>query len=118
MAITDGMWIIELGQGGAVGLAAIWLLLGLPAALFLRSVPRTRWASAGIAPAVALAMVSVVGLVDDVFNAMMTPVFLLSAGALASLTVALAGARDRAVAHRRGDALLTCPPEPLRGQGA
>jgi hypothetical protein len=95
LAITDSLWIITLGENGLVGLVALGLMLGLPALLLLRAAPARRWAEPGVAAAAALAMVGIIGELDDLLNTMATPVAFAIAGALVSVW----WARRAALAH-------------------
>lgn len=91
-SITDSRWIGTLGENGLVGLAALGLVLGLPALALLRAAPARRWADEGVAPAAALAVVGLMGLLDDLLNTMTTPLAFAIAGALAALWGATATA--------------------------
>ena len=81
--VTDGLWIIALGDRGVVGLVALGLSLLLPVARFaVRSDP-ARWHSPALAPAAGCAVVLLLWTVDCLPNAMLNPVYLLMAGGLA-----------------------------------
>lgn len=79
---TDGFWIIALGQRGIVGLAALTAIILLPATLVFRRLPISSWLEPSFAPAVAMALCLVLFMIDSLFNAMMNPVYVLTAGAL------------------------------------
>jgi hypothetical protein len=82
ISITDSMWIIALGTTGLVGLGAIWLLLALPPlALLWRIAPRV-WGSPQFAATAAMAAVTLLWLIDNIFNSMLTPFFPAMAGSL------------------------------------
>lgn len=83
--LSDGYWIIVLGQNGLIGLGSMILFFTLPGLLFLH-----RWRSAAVwhpwlAPGMALLLITAMFLADCLFNAMLTPIFGLTAGALATL---------------------------------
>jgi hypothetical protein len=95
VAITDGMWIVNLGVNGITGLVALGLLLALPALQLLRRFPARYWSDPRLAPAGALVVAVLVWAVDDLFNAMMTPVFPVIAGAVTSFCLFVRRARAR-----------------------
>jgi hypothetical protein len=94
---TDGLWIIALGNGGAVALAALLAMFALPPLLFRFRVPGSAWLHPRAAPASVLAVVLLLYLCDSLMNAMPNPVTTLAAGAL---TGALAAAARPAPAPR------------------
>jgi hypothetical protein len=108
LSITDGMWIIALGVTGLVGLIAMWLSLAVPSLVFLRRFAARRWSSPGVAPAAALCVVILLWMIDDLLNAMMTPIYPMIAGALAALALA-AGTRRRPRLVREAPAPLPAP---------
>ena len=102
MAVTDGQWIITFGQRGLIGLVALTMIILLPPVLVFRRFPARRWNVAALAPAVALSVILVLYMIDNLFNAMVNPVFVLVAGGLAGLvqlrqsaSVAAAASRSR-----------------------
>lgn len=86
ISITDGQWIIALGKHGLVGLISLTTAILLPAWLTLKRYPVRYWAHPRAAPAAAMAVLLVLFMVDNLLNAMMNPVYMLVAGALASQT--------------------------------
>jgi hypothetical protein len=87
MAIPDGLWIILVGKYGLIGLMsfAAAMLIG-PARLYLRSKSR-HWNHPAMAGAVAIAMMLVVHMCDNLLNAMINPIFVLGAGGLAGVVM-------------------------------
>jgi hypothetical protein len=83
--ITDGRWVIALGENGLVGLVAFTVALALPLLLLLR-LPLGAWRAPAVAPAAALAIVLGLNLVDCMFNAPINPVLLLATGGLTGLS--------------------------------
>lgn len=92
-AIVDSMWIIVFGVAGLVGLIALGALLLVPPLVFLRTFPPWYWPDPRLAPAAAMAMALLVWAIDDLLNAMMTPVFPAVAGALVALVLLARRAR-------------------------
>jgi O-antigen ligase len=88
--ITDGLWIIALGNTGLVGLCASTLSLLLPAIVFLRRVPMRQITDPLIAPAICATVLLILYTIDNLFNAMLNPIYLVAAGGL----VSVAGVRN------------------------
>lgn len=113
VSITDGLWVIALGTTGLVGLVALWAFLVLPPLLLFSRFPVRHWAHPGLSGAVALATILLLWVVDDLLNAMVTPVFPVLSGGLASLAL---GARRRQ--PRRGPVARGLPaPRSTRAMG-
>lgn len=89
VSVTDGLWIIALGNNGIVGLASLTLAMLMPAGLVLRRYPVRGWRGPAIAPTVVLAVVVVLYCIDCIPNGMVNPIFMLVAGGLASCGVSL-----------------------------
>ncbi len=92
IAVTDGLWIIALGQRGRVGLAAITAVTLLPGLLILRCPPRL-WSHPTYAGAAALGVLMLLYSIDNLMNAMVNPIFMLGAGGLVSVFAVRAGLR-------------------------
>lgn len=84
--VTDGLWVIALGDRGLVGLLALGAALLLPVLRFAALHPAEAWSARAVAPAAALAVVLALWSIDSLMNAMVLPVYLLIAGALAGLS--------------------------------
>jgi hypothetical protein len=96
ISVTDGLWIIALGNTGLVGLTASTAVLLLPVMVFLRRYPVRIWLHPAVAPAGALAVLLVLYCIDNLFNAMVNPIYSVAAGGLVGLLAAgRAGARAR-----------------------
>lgn len=93
--ITDSLWIIVVGVAGIVGLGSLGLMLAAPPLALLRAGPAARWAGAPLAPAAALAVVLLLWTIDQLVNAMLTPVYPAIAGALVSYAGTVRAARAR-----------------------
>jgi hypothetical protein len=83
--VVDGMWINVLGLYGFVGLISSTLVLLLPPALLLWRMPAGVWSSPAFATAAALLVVNILYMIDNLPNAMVNPIYTLSAGALAGI---------------------------------
>lgn len=88
ISVTDSLWIIAFGQQGVVGLISFTAMLIMPSLgfVFLRYPPST-WSNRKVAPAVGLALILVLYMLDSVLNAMTCPVFMLANGGLAGLVM-------------------------------
>jgi hypothetical protein len=82
--IPDGMWIIAFGVNGVLGLAALFAVQLLPPVLVLRRCPARAWAAPALAAPVAMAIVLSLYAIDNLFNAMTNPVYMLVAGGLSN----------------------------------
>lgn len=81
--ITDGRWIIELGQHGLVGMLSLYCAMLLPLVVLLVRVPSAKLLSAEMAPPLALGVIVILYAIDSVPNGMVNPMFALAAGAVA-----------------------------------
>ncbi|MGA8890117.1 MAG: hypothetical protein WB493_01020, partial [Anaeromyxobacteraceae bacterium] len=95
VSIVDSMWILRLGTSGLVGLIASGIFLALPLLQLLRVFPAARWGHPRVAPAAVLATAVGIWAVDDLSNAMTSPIFPAAAGAVLSFCVFAAVARGR-----------------------
>ncbi len=89
ISITDGQWIIEFGNRGLVGLLGMVFTLLMPVAGVLRRLPASAWSTPGGAAPAALAVMTLLFLLDCIPNAMPNPIFLMAAGGLVYLRVAV-----------------------------
>jgi hypothetical protein len=115
ISITDSLWVITLGTFGLLALIAQWLTLALPGLALLWRYPARLWADPRLATAAVLAVALQLWVIDDLLNAMVTPIFPAIAGALVSFVSLKGGARAR----RPRPAALPLPgagnPTPLAG---
>jgi len=95
LTVTDGYWIITLGQMGIIGLVSMYLTLLGPVLVLVRRYDAAALCSpegaAASGIAVALAMYSI----DSLPNAMLNPMFPMAAGGLAGLMVTMKRPRRR-----------------------
>lgn len=87
ISVTDGEWIIALGVLGLSGLVSLWLVLQLPVLALLRTFPARHWGDRRLASAAALAAILLLWAIDELLNAMNTPLFPAIAGALVSFSL-------------------------------
>jgi len=85
ISVTDGLWIIALGNHGVVGLASLTASMLLPGVILCLRRRVGEWSMPAFSPAAVLAVVVTLYMIDGVLNAMINPVFILLAGALGTL---------------------------------
>ena len=113
-SIVDSMWILRLGTSGLIGLVAVFLLLAMPLLLLMRAVPVGLWRHPQVAPAAAMAVAVGIWAVDNLLNAMMSPVFLVMVGAVLSFCTYATVLRERrrVVVRARTSARVAVPGSP------
>ena len=100
--IPDALWMIEFTSSGFLGLASLTLYLLAPSARLWWQMRRTDWRNPAVMPAVGLAIIVVLGMIDNLFNAMLNPMFMLAAGGLGSLVITT-GIHSRRARLQEGD---------------
>jgi hypothetical protein len=85
VSLTDGLWVITYGTLGSAGLITLIAILLLPPLLAYRRLGIKEWLSPEYAGTVAFACALSLWLIDNLFNAMYNPLYLLAAGGLAGL---------------------------------
>lgn len=83
---TDGMWIIALGETGFVGLFALMLVYAMPLLIFWKRYPASSWRLHTTAPVAVIAIVIGLYSIDNLFNSAITPILVMSMGAVANVT--------------------------------
>ena len=101
ISITDGLWVIALGNHGMAGLGSLTATILLPVALLLRRHPAQSWKDPQVAPAAALAVLLNIYMIDNISNDMFNPIYMLTCGGLTALST------------RRSSAAGGYEPEPL-----
>jgi len=85
ISITDGFWIIVFGTRGTLGLIAFAGTILGPVFLVIYQVSGRYWAHPAMMPAVIALLIICLWLVDSITNAMYNPIYIVTAGGLASL---------------------------------
>jgi tetratricopeptide (TPR) repeat protein len=80
VSLTDGMWIIALGNNGLVGLISFYSALLLPSGLLVLRYPAHALRTPTVAPVCVLATVVNLYAVDCIANAMVNPIYFLVLG--------------------------------------
>lgn len=83
ISITDGMWIIALGNTGLFGLIAFTSAFLLPALVIALRLPAAYWVRGRSPPVAALVVLIILYMIDCLFNAMLNPIYVFAAGGLA-----------------------------------
>jgi hypothetical protein len=96
IAITDGLWVIYIGTTGVVGLTGVILTILLPSILFWWRCPPEFWRHPMAAPGAAFAVLLPLHMLDNLWNAMLNPVYVLVMGATVGLGASVAAAARRA----------------------
>ena len=84
-AITDSLWIIEMGMAGLVGLAGTGLLLALAPLGLVALFPARAWGHPRLVAITGCATVVLLWAVDNLLNAMLVPIYPAMSGALVSI---------------------------------
>jgi hypothetical protein len=85
IATSDSMWIIIFGANGLVGLfGAIGGILA-PVFMLPRKIRPRFWSHPGLAPAMIIALILTLWMIDNLFNDMPQPVFFVMMGGLAGM---------------------------------
>jgi len=96
------MWIIVLGSWGAVGLATLFGAMLAPALRVAVRMGYRDWLAPQRGALASLAIIVVLFVIDSLFNAMVNPIFIAAAGALAAYQPQGARVRRSAPARRPG----------------
>lgn len=84
-SVTDGLWIIVFGQRGLVGIGGLTLAMLGGAAVVAWRLRGRKLVEASWAPAAAFVVILGLVMIDNLFNAMLNPVYTVAAGGLATL---------------------------------
>jgi len=87
--VPDQLWVISFGKYGLIGLISLTTTLLLPVLLLAWRIPVKYWRHPGAAPAAALAMLLTLHMCDNLFNAMVNPIFILCCGGITGLAFTL-----------------------------
>jgi len=87
VSITDGRWVIELGNHGIFGVTMCFTTILLPLVLLTIRVPPKLLLSREVAPALALSVVASLYAIDCLPNAMNNPMFMLAGGGVVGFIV-------------------------------
>ena len=99
ITVTDGLWVIVLGDRGLVGLTTLGAALLWPVVRFARRSDPAEWRGPAMAAAAGCAVVVTLWCVDCLFNAMLSPLYPLMAGALAGFVPPAPGGPPGHVYH-------------------
>ena len=83
--VTDGLWIIYLGNKGFVGLTLLYMAMVLPAALFIWRFPPRLWADPRLAAGSLAAVLLGLYVIDCLLNAFPNMIYIVLCGGLMGL---------------------------------
>lgn len=87
VAKPDSLWIITFGTSGLVGLFSLMTAMLLPVAVLIGWRYPTHFCNPNVAPVVAVAVVVILYMADNLINSMFNPVFPLANGGIAGLVL-------------------------------
>lgn len=87
ISVTDSLWIIAFGKNGLVGVVSLMTALILPVLMVARRISVANWQHPAAAPIAALSVALIIYGLDCLLNAMVNPIFALSAGGLSSFAI-------------------------------
>lgn len=85
ISITDSLWIIVLGQNGIVGLGSLFAMMLLPAFLLSYRLPGMAFHHPGVGATLGAALIICLWMIDNCFNAMVNPIYVVLVGGLAGI---------------------------------
>lgn len=85
VSVTDGLWVIALGNQGTYGLFWLVLCVQLPTMLLFMKIKPKEWGSEGFAAPAAMAIFIGVTMIDNLLNAMVNPLYQVFAGGIIGL---------------------------------
>ena len=95
VSTTDGLWIIELGKSGLVGVASLLAIYMVPLLRFDRRYLRRSWLDPDIAPGAAAAAIIVMALVNNVPNVTINPLVQIAMGGVVAFSTDELGRRRK-----------------------
>jgi hypothetical protein len=107
ISVPDGFWVIALGTSGLFGLVALYTALLLPSTLLALRIKPWMWTPPMVGAAI-FAVLLPLHAIDNLFNAMLNPLFILGLGGLTS--VAAAAADPRALLLQSAAQVAAAPP--------
>ena len=107
IAVTDGLWVIVLGQAGVTGLASVTTAILLPSLLYWWRCPPRWWMHPMAAAGASFAVLLPLHMCDNLWNAMLNPVYVLVIGGLGGLGAGMR--RVRTQSQPQGFAVVPRP---------
>lgn len=101
LAPVDQFWIIVVSCFGLIGLVSFILMFAMPTVWMWMNFDREVMTSKVFLPAVGMALIFALYMVDNLFNAFVNPIWMLCGGGTASITLAAIAARKREKRRRR-----------------
>ena len=87
LSVTDGLWIITLGQNGKFGLMAMIIAIQTPVILFFLRFKPGSWNEKNRAIPAVMALFLAIYMIDNLLNAMTNPIYMLFSGGLTGMAL-------------------------------
>ena len=87
LSVTDGLWIITLGQNGIYGLIMLTITIQMPTILFMLRYKPGQWNNKALAGPAVMAIFLALTMIDNLLNAMVNPIYMLFSGGLTSMAL-------------------------------
>ncbi len=87
--VPDSFWIRTFGEGGYTNLVLLYSIYLTPVFLLLTKLKPRDWRSPAVAPLTGLAMIMLVYAMDNLFNSMQNPVYIVAIGAVSGMAMAV-----------------------------
>ena len=87
LSVTDGLWIITLGQNGIYGLIMLTITIQLPVILFMLRYKPEQWNKKALAGPAVMAIFLALTMIDNLLNAMVNPIYMLFGGGLTGMVL-------------------------------
>ena len=87
LSVTDGLWIITLGQNGKFGLMAMIIAIQTPVILFFLRFKPGSWNEKNSAVPAVMALFLAIYMIDNLLNAMTNPIYMLFSGGLTGMAL-------------------------------
>ncbi|NTV99565.1 MAG: hypothetical protein HGA70_10435, partial [Chlorobiaceae bacterium] len=100
ISVTDGLWIITLGQNGIYGLAAMFVTIELPLLLFILRIRPERWGSRELSAPAVMALFMSVYMIDNLLNGMINPIYMLFNGGIIGMLLEPASIQAESPVHQ------------------
>ena len=85
ISITDGLWIITLGQNGIFGLMALIFAVHTPVIFYLMRSDAERWIEKNRGAPTVMVVFLTTYMIDSLLNAMVNPIYMVFSGGIVSL---------------------------------
>ncbi|NTU52428.1 MAG: hypothetical protein HGA97_01740 [Chlorobiaceae bacterium] len=85
ISVTDGLWIITLGQNGIFGLTSLLIAIQTPVFFYLLRIGTEKWNQKNWGAPTVMAVFLSLYMIDSLLNAMINPVYMLFSGGIVGM---------------------------------